>query len=578
MTYMTRHLLPIWILLAVLLLSACADDRRTVSLLERAETLMDSLPDSAYTLLTECDSTIREQSEKTRMRHMLLLAEANNKLYQPLPSDSLFMEVVDYYDHHGTPNQQLKAHYLLGCIYRDREEAPMALLCYQDAVEKADTLSPDCDYNTLYKVYGQMAEVLESQVMPMEDIEAEKQYCKYALKAGNLYDYIHGFSFMATAYNALGDTTMVLFMEKKAHDLFKKYGFIQAAASAQILSISIYVERGEYKKASQLMQIFETQSGLFDENGHICKGREYYHDVKGQYYIGIHQLDSAEFHFRRLLTYDTPHNAYRGMMRVKMEKGQADSVIYFTRLYENSLDTLVSNIHAQATRQALGMYNYTRQQRIAERMKADAEQKRMIILVMSIVGIVIATFLYQFHARYKARKKEEIRQISQQLSALSIQYQKTQDELNLISDLDAYKTRKQQELAELQIQLNEAQERYNNLRQKEKFDALMQHPAISSIRARLKSFKPLTEAEWRTLSETIKQYMPMLHNRLMDGPVSGTIEQRVAILTRLKFRSDDIAILLNISKQSVSNARANVNKKLFSDNSARTLFNNLTHL
>ena len=72
--------------------------------------------------------------------------------------------------------------------------------------------------------------------------------------------------------------------------------------------------------------------------------------------------------------------------------------------------------------------------------------------------------------------------------------------------------------------------------------------------------------------------MPMLHNRLMDGPVSGTIEQRVAILTRLEFRSDDIAILLNISKQSVSNARANVNKKLFSDNSARTLFNNLTHL
>ena len=197
---------------------------------------------------------------------------------------------------------------------------------------------------------------------------------------------------------------------------------------------------------------------------------------------------------------------------------------------------------------------------------------------MSIVCIIIATFLYLLYARSKAKRKKEVSQISQQLSALSIQYQKTQDELNLISDLDAYKTRKQQELAELQIQLNEAQERYNNLRQKEKFDALMQHPAISSIKARLKSFKPLTEAEWSTLSETIKQYMPMLHNRLMDGPVSGTIEQRVAILTRLEFRSDDIAILLNISKQSVSNARANVNKKLFSDNSARTLFNNLTHL
>jgi len=547
-------------------------------LLERAETLMDSLPDSAYTLLTECDSTIREQSEKTRMRHTLLLAEANNKLYQPLPSDTLFKEVVDYYDHHGTPNQQLKAHYLLGCIYRDREEAPMALQCYQDAVEKADTLSPDCDYTTLYKVYGQMADVLRSQVMPMEDIEAHKQYCKYALKAGDLYEYIHGFAFMSTAYGMMEDTVMALAMEKKAHDLYKKHGFVQAAAGTRLGTISIYIERKQYKEASLLLHEFETQSGLFDENGYAMKGWEGYHYSKGMYYLGTHQLDSAELHFRRLLTYDIRYGAYRGLMHVKMEKGEADSVIFFAHLYERVADTIVSNIHAQATRQALGMYNYTRQQRIAEQMKADAEKKRMIILVMSIVCIIIATFLYLLYARSRARRKEEIRQISQQLSALSIQYQKAQDDLNLISDLDAYKTRKQQELTELQIQLNEAQERYNNLRQKEKFDALMQHPAISSIKARLKSFKPLTEAEWRTLSETIKQYMPMLHNRLIDGPVSGTIEQRVAILTRLEFRSDDIAILLNISKQSVSNARANVNKKLFSDNSARTLFNNLTHL
>ena len=304
----SQHTL-LYLILTTLLLSACADDRRTVSLLEQAETLMDSLPDSAYTLLTECDSTLPEQSEKTRMRYWLLMADANNKLYQPLPSDTLFREVVDYYDSHGSANQQLKAHYLLGCIYRDREEAPMALQCYQDAVEKADTLSPDCDYTTLYKVYGQMADVLRSQVMPMEDIEAHKQYCKYALKAGNLYEYIHGFAFMSTAYGMMEDTVMALAMEKKAHDLYKKHGFVQAAAGTRLGTISIYIERKQYKEASLLLHEFETQSGLFDENGYAMKGWEGYHYSKGMYYIGIHQLDSAAFHFRRLLTYDTPHNA-----------------------------------------------------------------------------------------------------------------------------------------------------------------------------------------------------------------------------------------------------------------------------
>ena len=573
----SQHTL-LYLILTTLLLSACADDRRVVSLLEQAETLMDSLPDSAYTLLKACDSTIPEQSEKTRMRYWLLMADANNKLYQPLPSDTLFREVVDYYDHHGTPNQQLKAHYLLGCIYRDREEAPMALQCYQDAVEKADTLSPDCDYTTLYKVYGQMDEVLGSQVMPLEKIEALEQYSKYALKAGNIYEHIRGIECMSSAYDMLEDTAMILYTEKRAHDLYIQHGFKAAAASAYVMTMTFYVESGQFHKAAPLMLRFESESGLFDQDGNICKGREHYYYIKGTYYQGVHQLDSAEYYFRRLLTYNDSYVAYRGLMGVKMEKGQADSVIYFAQKRETAFNTFVSNIHAQATRQALGMYNYTRQQRIAEQMKADAEKKRMIILVMSIVCIIIATFLYLLYARSKAKRKKEVGQISQQLSALSIQYQKAQDELNSISDLDAYKTRKQQELTELQIQLNEAQERYNNLRQKEKFDALMGHPAISSIKESLKSFKPLTEAEWRTLSETIKQYMPMLHNRLMDGPVSGTIEQRVAILTRLEFRSDDIAILLNISKQSVSNARASVNKKLFLDNSARTLFNNLTHL
>ena len=58
-----------------------------------------------------------------------------------------------YFDRHGTANERLKAHYLLGCVYRDQNEAPHALQCYQDAIEVADTLSPDCDYQTLLAVY-----------------------------------------------------------------------------------------------------------------------------------------------------------------------------------------------------------------------------------------------------------------------------------------------------------------------------------------------------------------------------------------------------------------------------------------
>ena len=57
----------------------------------------------------------------------MLKVKAQNKLSMQLPSDSSFMEVVSYYDRHGSPNDRMLSHYLLGSIYRDMNEAPMAL-------------------------------------------------------------------------------------------------------------------------------------------------------------------------------------------------------------------------------------------------------------------------------------------------------------------------------------------------------------------------------------------------------------------------------------------------------------------
>jgi len=80
-------------------------------------------------VLTACTGT---------SRHPQLLADACNKCYDTLPSDSILHEVADYYDRYGSANEQVRAHYLLGCAYRDLGEAPQALQCYQDAASLAD--------------------------------------------------------------------------------------------------------------------------------------------------------------------------------------------------------------------------------------------------------------------------------------------------------------------------------------------------------------------------------------------------------------------------------------------------------
>jgi tetratricopeptide (TPR) repeat protein len=553
-----------------------------IELLDHAEAVMEEHPDSAYQFLCEADSCVADQSRKTRMRHQMLMTEAKNKLDMPLPSNTLFQEVVDYYDDHGAPNQQLMVHYLLGRIYSDRGEAPMALQCYNDAVEKADTLSDDCDYTTLYKVYGQMADVFESQVMPDEEIDALKQYSKYALKAGNAYEYIRGIEFMAGAYDLKGDTAMILATEEKTHDLYKKYNMSQASARAYTISIHMYIAKGDYQKAHQLMQLFEKESGLFDEEGNIQKDREGYYLCKGSYYMGINKIDSAELYFKKLLN-NPKHSfhAYRGLMRVSQKKGDASAVLAYSKQYEASFDTLITNIHATATRQVKGMYDYTRHQRIASEERMKSERRLNIIYAILLLVILVAAIIFQLYTKAKTKKMLEIRLLKQQLVNLSERYTRTEEELEMMgTDFATLKKKKEAELAELQQQLQEIQNKYGHIL-KDDFSSLLQSPFVAVIRKKTEipgRIKPLTDKEKSELVREFQRYMPQLYARLANTNKLSKLEFYVVLLTRIGLQPDVITQLLDVASNSTSNARKKANNKLFADDTAYTLFDNLSRL
>ena len=570
-----------WYILLVVVLFGCTDDKRIVGLLDHAEAVMEEHPDSAYQFLCEADSCIAEQSRQTRMRNQMLMTEAKNKLDMPLPSDTLFQEVVDYYDDHGTPNQQLMAHYLLGRIYGDRGEAPMALQCYNDAVEKADTLSDDCDYTTLYKVYGQMADVFESQVMPDEEIDALKQYSKYAQKAGNTYEYIRGIEFMAGAYDIKRDTAMILSMEQKAAELYRKFNMSQAAACALTMSIRIHVNRGNYREAHQLMDTFEKESGLFDMDGNICKGREHYYNTKGLYYLGIGQFDSAEYEFKRLIPYGYTFDAYKGLMKVYKKKEDITRALSCMEQREASFDTLITNIHATATRQVKGMYDYTRHQRIASEERMKSERRLNIIYAILLLVILASTIIFHLYTKAKAKKMLEIRLLKQQLVNLSERYTHTEEELEMMgTDFATLKKKKEAELAELQQQLQEIQNKYGHIL-KDDFSSLLQSPFVAAIRKKTEipgRIKPLTDKEKSELVREFQRYMPQLYARLANTNKLSKLEFYDVLLTRIGLQPDVITQLLDVASNSTSNAKKKANNKLFTDDTAYTLFDNLSRL
>ena len=145
-----RRLLLLVMVFPLLMVSCSRGGKELAAKLHLADSLIEAEPDSGVALLMSLEEEAADASRANRYRYQLLLAKAMNKTYRPITTDSVMRKVADYYDDHGSANDRMEAHYLLGCAYRDMGDLPQALLQYEEAVAKADTASEDCDFKTLW--------------------------------------------------------------------------------------------------------------------------------------------------------------------------------------------------------------------------------------------------------------------------------------------------------------------------------------------------------------------------------------------------------------------------------------------
>lgn len=114
----------------VLLLNACGS-REAQRLLDQAEAVINENSSEAITILDSISNDGLSRSQ--RMRRLLLLTNAHNKCDTVFRSDSIQKLLVNYYESHGTANERMLAHYLLGRAYQDIHDYPNALNNYQKA-------------------------------------------------------------------------------------------------------------------------------------------------------------------------------------------------------------------------------------------------------------------------------------------------------------------------------------------------------------------------------------------------------------------------------------------------------------
>ena len=465
--------------------------------------------------------------ERARMRAGLDSINTRNRNDQPFTAQDV-EPYVRFFDDHGTPNDQLLAHYLLGRAYHEHGEAPMALQCYHDALDRADTTAQDCDYAQLARVYGQMALVFYQQGLFRHQLELEKQSVKYAWLANDTLAALMNYEQESFAYSSLGMPDSAIFVIEDVASKYRQYGYPTYAAISLYGIIRTLIQKGELRKAKQYMDIYESKSGLFDAHGNIAHGREIYYNTKGCYYLETGRLDSAEYYFRK-----------------ELRTGK-DFTKYALYAYAMS-DSLHAHRNTQDVERIQSMYNYSRQQVIAQqetKKTTKANIRLLITLIILLVLFLIASWLY-------IARKQVAESLRRTLSELATVREELSELQQNNSDNEQAIMEKEQRIRQLELKLGKyGKIVYFGVAKVE--NDLQLSPSYQKIKGLAYRGLLLHEAEWDIVHQLINEYFPGYHEFLNAKLKMNTTEYQVCQLLRLHFKAGEIANMLSVSPPYIS--------------------------
>ena len=548
--------------------------------LQHIDSLMDRNPQAAYDSLSLFDSLhLYDDDKASRMRLLMLKAKAQNKLYLPMPSDTIFNEVVSYYDRHGSANDRMLSRYLLGCIYRDMDNGPKAVRCYLEAVEQADTTDKNCDYRVLCRLYGQLTEFYKMRNLPKEALQELDKSIYYAEKAGDTVSACFGHEAMIYLHYALGDTVSALSKVEDCRNRYLEHGMHEEAAGVYPVLIYVCIERGQFSKARYYMDIYERESGLFDSSNNILAGREHYYKIRGMYSLGVGDVDSAEYYYRKLGNYNYGYESAQGLLKVYSVKNDNDSVSKYTRLCEAEMDSILTQKKASELIQASSSHTF-------DRIKTKANKSRKILTVIALLCAVVAVVLVFYGRRLFRKYKSRIANLGNSLSEteeayrqISNSHKKAICEVDkLRSQLDYSNEEHKKEIYDLTFkkeQLSASLYKLDINASKEDFKKSHIYLVLKERTRIVPKNNNSQDINWVSFRKEFSCHFPLLYTTLTENKKLSHQEFKVCALLWLGFENKEIANLINCKAQVVSNAKASANEKLFSDKSAKTLLGNM---
>lgn len=603
-----------YLLLLILLMVACSERRAYVEALGRAKAVLGEHPSEALAILDSLGTHESDFGKHFLMQYRLLRLSTLNKLDTVFRSTAEAQTLANYFDDHGTSNEQMLAHYLLGRAYYDLHEAPMALHSFQEAAEKADTTASDCDYRQLSRVYGQIGKLFYHQNLLTQSLLCDDMSIKYAFKGNDTLNAILSMIGQTVTYEDLHQTDSAIYIGELASNLAIKYGYKEISAAIFGGIIDLLIDKGDLIKAKRYMDRYERESGYFDSDHNIERGRETYYYTKGHYFLAIERYDSAEYYYRKELRvgkdFNNQNGGSRGLALLFQKTNKPDSAAKYA-IYSYAMnDSVYAQTATHEVEQMQGMYDYSRNQEIAreemkKREETESKNRTMANITIALLIAIVAT-LYIIKREREKRKEEHFR-YDESVSNLA----KTQEELNklrshkeeyerLLIDTRAKLLKEESISANQQSELDKAKsdieqlhthvQDLNQMIEGKEQDVIRLNGEVELYKEKVKTQKICAEAkfdefdiykklrktaakaevvkaeEWQDVNSMVIKVLPNFYKLISSNKHKlNDNEFKTCILIRLHFSPKEISNMLDVSSAYITKLRNNMMVKLFGE-------------
>lgn len=512
--------------LFILLFALIGCDSTTIqypSVLLQADSLAMVNPEAALAMLDSLSPSMSYAKEPVRRYHSLLTIKARDKAFLPHKSDSLVLDLLDYYEKKGDAHLLPEAYYYAGRVTSDLGDAPQALDYFQKAL---DAIGAESQENTTIAIlsYAQMGYLLRKQ-----HLYDEARQCL-----------LNSFSFDSSLQDTsrmsicLRDIAYIDMLQGKYEKSMKGYQRSEELAlaindSSRLFNTSIQkakllISLGRYDEAQECLDKYPKLLNKANKNA--------YYGVQADLY-SKRGSDEEAYAYYKLLSSSRNlidrSNANLWLASHSIKEKDATQAISYLSSVNRIEDSLRVQHNSEAVEIAHSLYNYSLKEKEILNLKYQ-ETKNLYFSIFSLSVAII---------------------------------------LGLVSILCLSEMRKRSNL--LRIQNENLRYIVAQTKQKEKEEEEKKYNAMVSFRnsisyklvqQKIHEEKKLSAEDWNQIEKDMDTFLPGFIFKLR-GVYSFTQEEwQLSLLTKMDVPPQSIALLLCKSKDAIYARRSRLYNKV----------------